>query len=374
MVNEKRVTDLFLKLAAFDSESFSEKQIGQFVTSKLKDLGLEVYTDNTTDNEFLKAHPDSFPNIYAVLKGNNTADPILFSAHLDTVQPGKGKKPLITADGLITSEGDTVLGADDISGIVAIIEALTVIKENNADHPDIEILFTVSEEPFCEGSRFFNFGLIKSGIAYVLDLTGKIGTTAISAPSIISFTADITGKASHAGFAPQEGISAIKIAAEAVNRIKTGKVDRMTTVNIGRIEGGTSNNIVPENVRLTGEIRSLNHSKALAKALEIEKIIRQYADKSGAQLDFTKVEHIKAYRIDKRASVITGFKKACKKTGIKPEFITTFGGSDANRLNEAGIVTVVNSCGMEKVHSSEEYTTVNELVKSAELTFNLMTI
>ena len=256
---------------------------------------------------------------------------------------------------------------------MSIIEALTVIKEKELKHPDIEILFTVSEEPFCEGSRFFNYDLIKAGKGYVLDLTGSIGTAALSAPSIISFEAVIKGKAAHAGFAPEEGINAIKAATDAISHITTGRVDKYTTVNIGTIEGGTARNIVPDRVRITGEIRSLDHKKAQQKAEEIKEIFDRYSTEIRAKLSFGTTEHIRSYTVKKSDEVVKSFSKACSKLGLEKELIATYGGSDANRLNEAGIQTIVYSCGMENVHSTGEYTYIKDLVRSSELTLTLMT-
>lgn len=373
MANEKRITDLFLKLVSFDSESYHEQEIGSYLTAKLKALGLQVDIRHTTEKAYLKSHPDSYPNIYACLKGTLPGT-ILFSAHLDTVSPGQGKKARITRDGFITSEGDTVLGADDISGLVAIIEALSMIRESKAQHPDLEILFTVSEEPFCEGSHYFNYDLLHADIGYVLDLTGEIGTAALRAPAILTFKAVVCGKASHAGFAPEEGINALKAAADAITHIKTGRIDSHTTVNIGTIVGGTANNIVPDLVTLTGEIRSTDHERALMKAREIGKILTDYTVKSKAELKYDVTEHIKAYQISPKDAVTERFKRACRKASIREATVTTFGGSDANRFNEAGIATIVTACGMERVHSTGEYTYIKDLVRSAELTFQLMTI
>ena len=373
MVDADRIKKQFLKLSMFDSESFEEKYIAEYMVYKLRKLGLKVNTSSTTDKAYLKAHPSSHPNIYAVLEGDPQKEPVLFSSHLDTVSPGWDKKPIVTDDGFITSSGDTVLGADDISGLVSIIEALNVIKEEGRPHPDIEILITVAEEPFCEGSKYFDFGLVKSKNAYVLDLTGPIGTAATKAPSIISFEITIKGKASHAGFAPEEGINALLIASEAISKIQIGRVDPYTTVNIGTIEGGAGKNIVPETIRLTGEVRSTDHNKAEESIKKIFDIFGVTAKNAGGACSFNKTTHILAYSVDKNESVVKRFEKACEKTGLTPGTIATFGGSDANRLNAAGIPTIVYACGMEKVHSTEEYTYIPDLKRSAELTLNLMT-
>lgn len=258
--NKNRILEEFLKQISFDSESFHEREISEYLKKKLTDLGLEVSEDDAREN--LLANDSNriqtASNIYGYLKGNIEGETILFSSHLDTVSPGNGKKAIVHADGKITSDGNTVLGADDVSGLVSILEALTVIKENNLSHPDIEVLFTVAEEPYCEGSRYIDYSKLKAKSGYVLDLTGDIGRAAIAAPSIISLEIAIKGKAAHAGFNPEEGINALSIAANALTKIKTGHTSENTTVNFGTISGGSGKNIVPEDVFIKGEVRSLN--------------------------------------------------------------------------------------------------------------------
>lgn len=374
MISEERIREIFTELAAIDSESFSEKEIGENVIKRLRELGLDVITDGSTDLAFLQAHPDSFPNIFGRLKGNIQGEPVLFAAHLDTVAPGKGKQAVVSDDGVIHSAGDTVLGADDLCGIAAILEALTVIRENGLEHPDIEVLITTAEEPHCEGSRFFNFGLIKARNAYVLDLTGLIGTAAVSAPGILSYTVDIRGKAAHAGFAPEEGINALTIAAESLTQIPVGRIDEQTTVNIGRIEGGTAVNIVPERIRLTGEVRSLDHARAVRRTEEILRLFEENARKAGGIAHCRSTEHVRAYRIDETDPVVERYQKACASEKIESRLMTTLGGSDANRLNAAGIHSIVIANGMQNVHSTAEYTRLDDIRKCAALTLKLMTI
>ena len=374
MISVERIRNVFTELAAIDSESFAEKQIGENVAGRLRKLGLEVITDAGTDPAFLQAHPDSFPNIFGRLPGNAPGTPILFAAHLDTVAPGKNKRVVISEDGLICSAGDTVLGADDLNGITAILEALTVIRESGLEHPDIEVLITSAEEPHCEGSRFFDTGLIRAKSAYVLDLTGPAGTAAVAAPSILSFTAEIQGKAAHAGFAPEEGINALSIAAETLARIPVGRVDGQTTVNVGKIEGGTAINIVPERIRLDGEVRSLNHSGAVRHVDDILKQFEENARKAGGIAHCSRKEHIRAYRIDESDPAVARFRQACESEELESRCVTTLGGSDANRLNAAGIHAIVIANGMQNVHSTSEYTRLSDLEKCAKLTLRLMTI
>lgn len=374
-VNKGRIITEFFRLTAFDAPSYHEKNIAEYVKKKLLDLGLTVEEDHAKE-KLLAEDPSrehTSNNIYAYLKGNGK--PILFSSHLDTVNPGFGKKAVLQDDGRITSEGDTVLGADDVSGLVSILEALTVIKEKNLPHPDLEILFTVAEEPYCSGSRFVEYEKLKAKEGYVLDLTGAVGTAATAAPSILSLKIGVKGRAAHAGFAPEKGINALSVAADALANIRTGRVYENLTVNFGTITGGSGRNIVPEEVWIEGEIRCLEHEKALCEADLIREIFEKAAKKYGGVIDFSLTEHIRSYGISERKNVVKRFRKAAATvtTLEKPELITTYGGSDANRLNEHNIETIVLACAMENSHGTDEYTTVPELTRSAELVLRLMT-
>lgn len=372
-IEDETIINNFITLTGFDSEAFYEHDIAEYVKEKLEKLGLMVRID-TTDEEYLKAHPQSFPNIYGFLPGNIEGEPLLFSAHLDTVAPGKEKKRNITSDGRITSDGSTVLGADDISGVVSIFYGLEQIRKNDLAHPDIEVLFTVAEEMFCEGSRYLDYSLIKSKRAYVFDLSGNVGSAAVRAPSIFSFEIDIKGRASHAGFAPQKGINALNIAVDSLKGIRTGKTDEETTVNFGTINGGTGKNIVPEKITITGEVRSLDHEKAKKTMEGIIETFSHNARKAGGVAYCYCHEHIRAFTVDRNKETVKHFMQALPACDMNEiDLITTFGGSDANRLNEHGIETIVLACGMENVHTTKEYIAIKELKKSAELALRLMT-
>lgn len=376
-INRTRLLCEFIRLTSFDSESFNEKRISEYLKVKLKELGLKVETDTVGDllKEISPGLTGITSNIYATLKGNKNIPPILFSAHMDTVKPGNGKKAVIRQDGKITSKGNTVLGADDVSGLVSIIEALTVIKENKINTGDIEIVLTVAEEPYCVGSRYLLYDKIKSKEGYVLDLNGTVGRAALAAPSILSISIKVNGKSAHAGFSPEQGINALSIAAGALANLKTGHVYEDVTVNFGTIIGGTGKNIVPETVEIEGEIRSLEHEKAIAETEKIRTEFERFAREYGGSVEVTVTEQVHSYRVLKNRNLVKRFIKAAGEAErcIKPECIDTFGGSDANRLNKNGIETIVLACGMENCHSTGEYTSIEELEKSTELTLRLMT-
>lgn len=368
MINKMRMVEQFVRLASIDSESFQERELADALTKSLQELGFEVKED-----EAGKYYNGNSGNLYGYLEGELEGDPILFSAHMDTVEPGRRKVAVVHEDGTITSDGATVLGADDLSGITAIFEAVRTIKEQGLPHRSIEILFTIAEEVYIKGSEVFDFSRIKAKEAYVLDLDGQVGTAAIKAPTLVSFTAKILGKASHAGFAPEQGIHAISIAAEVITQIKQGRIDEETTINIGTIEGGKARNIVPGECILKGEVRSLNHNKALSEINKIDVIIKEATSKYHTGYEFETSFGCLAYEIDREHPVVGQFIRACRDLNYPYELIETFGGSDNNNFVKNNITGIVLACGMNKVHSCEEYSHIDELEKCSSIVMKLMT-
>lgn len=370
-MNKDRLLNEFLKLISFDSPSYNEDEIAFYLYDKLKELGLLVSMDNGIER--LTNRKTKAGNIYGLLKGNIEGEPILFSSHMDTVNPAKGKKAIIE-NGIVKSNGNAVLGADDITGIAEIIEMLTVIKENNLKHPDIEVVFFVAEEPYCRGSSVFDFKRIKSKYGYVLDLSGDVGTIAIEAPSIYQFKIIINGKSAHAGFEPEKGISAIEIASKAISKLMLGRIDSNTTLNIGTINGGDGKNIIPNKVVVEGEIRSLDDNKALHIADIVKDIFEKEADNYNTNIDFELIEMIKSYKLNKNSIIINTYKDALSKIdNSNAKVITTFGGSDANNFNKNGIECAVISNAMKNIHTTEEYFELEDFYKAANILIALAT-
>lgn len=362
MINRERLITEFVRLTGFDAESYEEAEIAAELTRRLLSLGLSVSQDDAG-------------NLYALLEGTTRGEPRLFAAHMDTVSPGKGKRAVLYSDGTIRSDGTTVLGADNVSGLVSILEALTVIREEQLPHPPIEVLFTAAEEPYSRGCASFDYSRLRSKDAYVLDLPGPVGTAAIAAPSILSVEVTVRGRAAHAGFAPEDGINALTITARALASLETGRIAPDTTVNFGLISGGVGKNIVPAEVSVHGEIRSLRHDAALAQGEAIRTRFRQEADALGGETEVTVTEELRAYRIPEDAPAVVRFRRALDELGYgTARLITTFGGSDNNRLAAHGLRGIVTACAMENVHTTEEYTVISQLERSAALTLQLMTM
>jgi tripeptide aminopeptidase len=292
---------------------------------------------------------------------------------MDTVGPGIGKKASIDENGVITSDGSTILGADDVAGIVVILEALTRLKENNIPHRPIEILFTVSEEKNCLGSALADYSKLKAKEAYTFDMGGPIGTAAIAAPTILAYKVQFHGKAAHAAAEPDLGIHAIKTAANAISRIELGRPEPDVTVNVGKFTGGGATNIIPDECTFFGEIRSHSHDKVLKRWEMILEILDEEAKKTGATFEATKDIHVNAFATPLDSFVITRFNQACEKAGVSSDLVPTLGGSDQNNFAFNGIEGIVVSCALYNAHSTQEYTKLDELEKCTELLMEIIT-
>lgn len=367
MINEKDIINTFRSLVEIDSPSKSERNVCDYIKSRFNKMNIKYNEDSTGDKI-----GGNCGNLYAYIDGDKNLEPILFSSHMDTVEPSKNKKAVIHSSGLITSDGNTVLGSDDFAGITAILEALEKIISNNLSHRPIEILFTVCEETLCDGVRHYDFSSLKSKDAYVFDLNGDIGTAAYCAPTIISFTSTMHGKAAHAGFEPHKGVHSIKAMSDAIMNIDCGIYDDLS-VNIGTIHGGNATNIVPDLCEVKGEVRCYNHDKAIAKVDEIKKIFEKSAKKFNAKAEFVCKICVKAFNTDINESVSVRYKNTCEKLGVSAQFIKTFGGSDNNYYSNNGLNGLVVSTGMNNCHSVEEYTTKEQLINATKLAFALMT-
>ena len=361
MINKDRLLSLFTEFVSIDNSSLEEKALCEKLKEKLSQLGISFYEDDTAAKINGTAG-----NIYAYIKGEKRLAPILLSAHTDSVEPAKSKKAVVHPDGTITSDGKTVLGADDISGICAIIEALTSIKESGAAHRPIELLFDPAEEVYCKGIQQFDFSTLKSKEAYIFDLSGEVGTAAYQAPSIVSFTAALHGCAAHAAFSPEKGVHAIKAAAEAISNIKCGKVED-TTVNVGTIKGGSADNVVAESCIVTGEVRSFEDASARKQLEKIKAVFESTAKKFGAKVDFSTETLCLAYKVEPTEKVSQRFKEVCGRLGLSGELTVTYGGSDNNHFFHHGIKGIVVASGMNNCHSCKEYTSLSELEKAARI-------
>lgn len=363
-----RLWKTFQELSGIYSPSFKERALCDALIKRLTDLDGNIFEDDAGSKI-----QGNCGNLYCYIPGSLDGPPLLFSAHLDTVEPAKGKQAFLHHNGKISSAGNTILGADDIAGVTVILEAVTRLKEQNIPHRSIELLFPVAEEKYGAGSSVFDYSLIKAKEAYVLDLSGAIGEAANAAPTIMSFEIKIHGKAAHAGFAPKSGIHAIEVAAKAIASLPQGEPVPGLTFNIGKFIGGESGNIVPALCIIEGEIRSLDHKAVLSYWNKVKTVFDTEGAIAGAKVEAKNKIELTAYQTPLDSSVVRRFLRACKKTGISPHIHSTFGGSDQNNFALHGITGLVMACSMHEVHSLSEYSNLHELENCVMIVMEIMT-
>ncbi|MCR5053758.1 MAG: M20/M25/M40 family metallo-hydrolase [Lachnospiraceae bacterium] len=368
-VNRERLLKIFTELTAIDSLSFKEGAMAGAVIRILEDLGIPVTEDDSCDRTGSDAG-NLFAKFYDESKEGKPA--VLFSAHMDTVAPGISKKAVLHEDGKITSDGSTILGADDVAGIAEIIEAVQEIMEEGGEHENIELFFPVAEEAFTVGSSAFDISRSNADKAFFLDREGDVGSVTMSEPTLISFTVNIKGRASHAGFAPEKGINAIVIASKAIASLPVGRVDSDTTLAIGTIEGGVAVNVVPEKAVIKGEIRSRSDEKAFDTLEIVKKAFEKEASEAGGESAFQYEKHLTAYKVPEDSKALSDYKKAIGKLGISLIKEDSFGGSDCNTFKKHCIDSICIANAMWNIHTTDEYTLVDEMVKVTEIIKDIM--
>lgn len=377
MIKKDRLAETFLELVQMDSPSRSEGRVARYLTEKFKCMGAEVLEDKAGS-----VIGGESGNLIVRLPGTRKElAPIMFNAHMDTVEPGKGIK-VIFENGTFRSDGQTVLGGDDKSGIAVLIEAASVLKENNLDHGPLEYLFTVAEEIGLCGAKNLDYGLLKARMGYALD-TSSMDKVITGAPEGNTLLIKVRGLAAHAGLEPEKGINAFKVAAQALAEMELGRIDPETTANIGVIKGGTARNIVPDYVEMEGEVRSHDKSRLAAHTEYIraclEKAIVDYKQEKGLEGDLPLLEmdirlDYPLMNIADSVPVVQLVQRAARNLGRPMESQRSGGGSDANIFNSYGISTVILGTGMQRVHTTEEFIALEDMVQTTELILKMIQI
>ncbi|MGL5917907.1 MAG: M20/M25/M40 family metallo-hydrolase [Cetobacterium sp.] len=360
MIREARLVENFLDMVKISSPSRDERVMGDYLIEVLKELGLDVEEDNAGE-----LNNGNCGNIIGTLKSPGKKR-FLFSAHMDTVTPCKKIVPVVE-NGIIKSDGTSILGGDDKGGIASIIEMLRVIKENNLEHPEIVVIFSMGEEVGLLGAKSFDIKKYNIECGFILDSSGKPGRIITKAPSAARGTIKITGKPAHAGISPESGINALTVAAHAITKMKLGRIDSETTSNIGVVSGGQATNIVMPSIELEYEARSLSNEKLKTLLEETLLILEEVCNGFGAKVENDINIEYPGFVLDDNENVVQIVKKACQKLGIDSETVSSGGGSDTNIYNSKGVPCVNLAVGMSKVHTLEEYIEINDLVNLSKI-------
>ncbi len=315
-----RLIDIFLRAASVNSLSQNEKPVADFIKDFLSGTSFSLSEDES------KAITGSNTGNLIIQIGNG-GDFVLLS-HMDTARPTLKMRPVFQ-NGKITSAGDTVLGVDNRLGIAILLYTLEKIHHEKIPVKDFTVVFTTCEETTLLGSKNLNLST-QVNRGFVFDSSFRPGNFINSACGAKGFKIKIKGRASHSGIAPEKGINAIAGAVNALYKVKQGRIDDETTLNIGKIKGGSAVNVVPDEVLLEGEVRSFNTLRISELIDEVKNIFEDEAKRLNAEIEFESNWDFKPYTVESTNPVFLELTKALKNAGLTPEPRISLGGSDAN--------------------------------------------
>lgn len=375
MINPERLKNLLIELIMIDSLSRKEYDVAMRLKREMEDLGAQVSIDDAGERV-----GGNVGNLIAHFSGTAPeAMPILLSAHMDTVVPGEGIVPILDGD-ILRTDGRTVLGGDDKSGVAIICEVLRVVKENRFPCSDVDVVFTICEEAGLIGAKCLDVNRLRARTGLVLD-SDSVGFLFTKAPAANRMEFRVHGLEAHAGVCPEKGLSAIKVAADGIAQMSLGRIDHETTANIGVIEGGMAVNIVPNSVVLKGEARSHSQEKLDRQTEHMLRCLQDAAARhtlelSGAQ--FTASVDAKIERDYDRMDVSDGapivqlVRAAAKNLKVEIKTLATGGGCDANVLNQKGLEVANLSTGMRDIHTVKEWLDLKDLNLSAQMVLEVV--
>ncbi len=347
------LVEFFCEAVSHDSLSGEEQAFLEWLAARLgRDLG--------ADCSF-----DEYGNLIARLPGGSGM-PIALSAHADTVRPGQGIVAIVE-DGVIRSQGDTILAADDKAGIAAIWAGLRRAERR----PPVEFVVTRQEEVGLLGAKHLDVGGLRAQMAFVLD-GDELDTIVIGGPSHFTIDIDIHGRAAHAGMEPEKGVSAIKAAACAIAALPEGRIDQETTANIGTIRGGLIRNGVPEHATLAAECRSLVHEKAEGLAARYRQTFEQEAARLGARAEVKVQLAYRASRLDETEPVVRLARAVVREVMGSAQLKVICGGTDASIFNGGGLPSAVLGMGARGAHTTDEHIRVEDLERAAQIVQGLV--
>lgn len=352
--------DLFVRLVETPSSSQSERAVADLVLAYLRDAGLDPVEDDSAPRTGSDAG-----NIHVVMEGRGRGVPILIGAHLDTIAV-EGPIRAVVAEGVVRSEGETILGADNKCAC-AILMVLLRDLAREAPVGRVEAVFSTCEEVGLRGAKAFDLGAAQARAGFVFDSSGPLGEVITAAPSAKTLVAEFHGVAAHAGIAPEAGRSAIAAAGRAIALMSLGRIDEMTTANIGLIKGGVALNVVPEWCTVRGEARSRDEERLARQVGHMLDAFTLGANEVGVDVTTTVIDEYRGFSLAPDALPARLAQEALRRAGVEPRIAATGGGSDVNVFNEKGLPSVNLSVGMEKVHTHDEYLPVERLERAYEV-------
>jgi tripeptide aminopeptidase len=359
------VVDLFCELAAVLSPPGEERVVADRVVRYLRDCGLDV------DEDGAAAEVDgNTGNLYVRLEPTAEGEPLLLCAHLDTVPATDIIEPEIV-EGVVRNARDTILGADDKAAVAVMLEATRQLLSENRAHAGIELLFTPKEEVGLLGAGAFDPTRLRARLGFVYDQAAPIGTVILGAPHSFSMEVTFHGRAAHAGMYPEEGRSAIAAASRAIAEMRLGRIDEISTANVGVITGGTAGNIVPEWCTFLAEARSHDEERLAEIVQEMQDAITFSAGVGECDVETKVHRSYRGYRFAKSDRAVQIAAEALARAGHEVTYELSGGAADANVFNERGLSVVNLANGMTDIHTPDERIAVADLEAMVHVTLGL---
>ncbi len=339
--------DLFVSLSGIRSPSLEEREIVAAVKDFVRAAGLDAVEDASA-----ALSGCACGNLIVKVAGRGQGTPIALCAHLDTV-PLDRAPTVIVENGVVRSDGETILGADDKAAVAPL---LLVLRDLAQEPPaaDVEFVFTVGEEIGLEGAKALDPAALAAAAVFVFDSEGEPGTVIVAAPTLKAVAAEFRGVAAHAGIEPQHGRSAILAAARALAAMHLGRIDDETTANAGLIEGGSAVNVVAERCVVRAEARSRDEQKLATQVAAMVEAFTVAAAETGVDVEIDVMEDFHGYAHAADALPLRIAAAALAEAGLEARYVGGGGGSDANVFNARGLPALTLGVGFERVHSPHE--------------------
>jgi tripeptide aminopeptidase len=308
LTRDASVTELFLELVAVPSPSRRERVVGELIRGWLAGHGVAAQFDDAG-----AVNGSDAGNLVATVPGAPDAPDYLFVAHIDTVESGTPAiTPHIGDDGVIRSDGETILGADNKAAVAAVMRVCAAAAQlPEAQRPTVHAAFTCCEESGRMGAGLLAPELLERvDCAFSVDGAKPVGTIITRALGQTSFAFGVHGRAAHAAANPEAGVSAIAVAAEIVTALPLGRRPGGGSVNVAAIVGGSIfhrltpealaaggvesalhgalTNSIPDRALVRGEVRAYSVEEIEDTVAAIEHTIARICEAHGARYDWTR--------------------------------------------------------------------------------------
>jgi len=355
-INKKFLVNTFVDLLKINFNLNQEKRTSVYIKKYLKQIGI-------------LAKNDKYGNLIARVSG--IGESLLLTANMRMFEFNPDSRLVFKKD-IIKTNGITILGINDKSGITSILEALKYIQKNKIKTRPLEIVFIFKKGDGSKGVFNLNYKQIKSKEGLALNSNG-LGDIIIAAPFCYSMDIRIKGKSTHSGVNPEDSINALRIASEIISELKLGRVNKFTTNNIGLFKSGTNTSMVPGLVELRAEARSIKLHEAQSQVDIFNKVFKKYVRKNKAKLRFKSKLEISGYKYDKRDSFIQSIVRSNKNLNIKSTFKQSGEISSASIFAGKKMKIINISCGGKNKYSLKESIREFELLKTTEFLVDFLT-